>query len=151
MPCPCSMLAYHKVVGSGGGRSLSGQGRQADLYGRMIVEELKPFIDSTYRTLKDSRNTAVGGSSFGGNISLYLGLKYPQVFGKLALVSTGLWWDDKLLVREVAALRSKLPLRIWHDVGTKELDIKEADREWVKDARLLRDTLVDKGWYWIRA
>src|SRR5215813_3818415 len=29
------------------------KGGRADLYGRMLVEELKPFIDSTYRTRKD--------------------------------------------------------------------------------------------------
>lgn len=77
-----------KVEGEKAG-PFSGKGGQANLYGRMVVEELKPFIDSTYRTLTDAQNTGVGGSSFGGNISLYLGLKYPQVFGRLALVSTG--------------------------------------------------------------
>lgn len=136
---------FTKVEGEKAG-PFPGKGGKAGLYGRMVVEELKPFIDSTYRTRKEAQNTAVGGSSFGGNISLYLGLKYPRVFGKLALISTGLWWDDKLLVRDVSALSTKLPLRIWHDMGTRELDNKELDEEWVKDARLLRDAFVAQGW-----
>jgi predicted alpha/beta superfamily hydrolase len=32
-------------------------GGQADLYGRMLVEELKPFIDQTYRTKKAATDT----------------------------------------------------------------------------------------------
>jgi predicted alpha/beta superfamily hydrolase len=34
-----------------------GEGRN---YGRLLIEELKPLIDSTYRTLVDAKNTAVG-------------------------------------------------------------------------------------------
>ncbi|HJZ83033.1 MAG TPA: alpha/beta hydrolase-fold protein, partial [Pyrinomonadaceae bacterium] len=51
-------------------------GGKADLYGRFLVEEVKPFIDRTYRTMPDSKHTGLGGSSLGGLISLYLGLKY---------------------------------------------------------------------------
>ena len=36
-------------------------GGKADSYGQMLVEELKPFIDSQYRTLKDPANTGLGG------------------------------------------------------------------------------------------
>ena len=33
----------------------NGKGGKADLYGRMLVEELKPFIDSEYRTRTERR------------------------------------------------------------------------------------------------
>jgi predicted alpha/beta superfamily hydrolase len=62
-------------------------GGNADLYGRMLVEELKPFIDQTYRTKRDAAHTGLGGSSLGGLVSLYLGLKYTDVFSKLAVIS----------------------------------------------------------------
>src|SRR6478672_12725552 len=45
--------------------SADGGGRAED-YGRMLVEELKPFIDSTYKTLPSAASTALGGSSLGG-------------------------------------------------------------------------------------
>src|SRR5437588_435457 len=61
-------------------------GGKADLYGRMLTEELKPFIDATYRTLKSGKHTGLGGSSLGGLVSLYLGLKYPKVFSRLAVI-----------------------------------------------------------------
>lgn len=63
------------------------KGGKADQYGRMLVEELKPFIDAEYRTLTDASNTGLGGASLGGLVTLYLGLKYPATFGRLAVIS----------------------------------------------------------------
>ena len=115
-------------------------GGKADSYGRMLVEELKPFIDSKYRTLTDAANTGLGGASLGGIVSLYLGLKYPSVFGKLAVMSPSVWWDNKLIVRNVKELKSKPALRIWLDIGTGE------GQTAVDDAKELRNALVKKGW-----
>lgn len=60
----------------------------ADGYLKMIVEELKPMIDSRYATLTDAANTAVMGSSMGGLISLYALCEYPEVFGAAGCLST---------------------------------------------------------------
>ena len=57
------------------------------LYERLVVEKIKPFIDSHYRTLTDSKNTAVGGSSMGGLISMMFAWDYPNVFSKAACFS----------------------------------------------------------------
>jgi predicted alpha/beta superfamily hydrolase len=121
-------------------------GGSADLYGRMLVEELKPFIDSEYRTRRDAKSTGLGGSSLGGLVSLYLALKYPNVFGEVAVVSPSVWWDKKMIVREVEALRKRPRLRIWLDTGTKEGGNKSEAEETTANARHLRDTLVAKGW-----
>lgn len=121
-------------------------GGKADLYGRFLVEELKPFIDKTYRTKTDGSHTGLGGSSLGGLISLYLGLKYPKVFTRIAVVSPAVWWADNQIVHYTAAESRKPPLRIWLDIGTKEgRDAKEAQKT-VDDARLLKSTLIGKGW-----
>ena len=119
-------------------------GGKADLYGRMLVEELKPFIDSEYRTRRGARDTGLGGSSLGGLVSLHLALKYPQTFGRVAVASPSVWWDDKWVLREVGALKKRPRLRIWLDMGTKEGG-KEAE-EHTRNARALRDALVGKGW-----
>ncbi|HLM54902.1 MAG TPA: alpha/beta hydrolase-fold protein [Pyrinomonadaceae bacterium] len=116
-------------------------GGKADLYGRLIVEELKPFIDSRYRTLPDASHTGLGGSSLGGLVSLYLGLRHPDTFGRLAVLSPSVWWDNRAIVREVRAMRSRTGARIWLDMGTAE------SRNATKDARVLRDALVEKGWH----
>lgn len=119
------------------------QGGKADLYGRLLVEELKPFIDARYRTLRGPQETGLGGSSLGGLVTLYLGMKYPQVFGKLGLVSPSVWWDDRMIIRDVQALKRRPRSRIWMDIGTKEgRDPADA----TKDTRALRDALINKGW-----
>ncbi len=60
----------------------------SDDYLKFIVTELKPFIDKTYPTLPDRKNTFVAGSSMGGLISLYAICEYPEVFGGAACLST---------------------------------------------------------------
>jgi predicted alpha/beta superfamily hydrolase len=115
-------------------------GGKAKLYGRMIVEELKPFIDSEYRTLADPANTGLGGSSLGGLVSLYLGLLYSGIFWRLAVLSPSVWWDNRFIVRRIRALATKPPHRIWLSTGTEEGDdVAEA-------ARRVRDALLAKGW-----
>ena len=59
-----------------------------------IVHTLKPFIDSTYRTLADRENTAIMGSSMGGLISQYALYRYPEVFGKAGLFSPTIYTDS---------------------------------------------------------
>jgi predicted alpha/beta superfamily hydrolase len=115
-------------------------GGQADAYGRMLVEELKPFIEGQYRTQAGAENCGMGGSSLGGLVTLYLGLQYPEVFSKLAVMSPSVWWRSRTILRTVGALEKKPELRIWLDIGTKE------STRAVPDARLLRDGLIKKGW-----
>ena len=115
-------------------------GGNADKYGRMVVEELKPFIDSEYRTLTDARNTGIGGSSLGGLVSLYLALKYSGIFWNVAVLSPSVWWDNRFIVRRVRALTAAPPLRVWLSTGTAEGDGV------VAGARRVRDALVAKGW-----
>ena len=119
--------------------STVGGGHASD-YGRMLVEELKPFIDSTYRTLPGAASTAIGGSSLGALLTMHLGLRYPTAFSRLAVMSPSVWWDDREILRQVEALPHKLPLRIWLDAGTAE------GERVIADARALRDALVAKGW-----
>ncbi len=121
-------------------------GGKADLYGRLLVEELKPFIDKNYRTLNDARHTGLGGSSLGGLVSLYLGLKYPEVFGCLAIVSPSVWWGNNFIVEYVETAKKRPPLRIWLDIGTSEGGNAEEARKSLEGCRLLKVTLVRKGW-----
>ena len=107
-------------------------------YGRFLIEELKPFIDRTYRTRIDAGSTGLGGSSLGGLAALALGLWFPHVFNRLAVLSPSVWWDECVAFRMVGALPDKLPLKIWLDTGTREAG-------WER-ARELRDQLVAKGW-----
>jgi len=72
-----------------------------ELYMKLIVEEIKPFIDKNYRTLPDRLNTAVGGSSMGGLISFILAWDYPEIFSKAACFSPAFRFRDFNYVDEV--------------------------------------------------
>lgn len=120
------------------------RGGRAKRYGEMIVEDLKPFIDREYRTLPDAANTALGGSSLGGLVTLYLGLfRYPRVFGKIIVMSPSLWWANRAILRRIANLRKKVAVKIWLDTGTCEGSHPEAC---LRDGRELNRLLTEKGW-----
>lgn len=52
-----------------------------------IAEELKPYIDRTYRTYPSREATAIAGYSMGGMLTLYTVLRYNDVFSKAAVIS----------------------------------------------------------------
>lgn len=121
----------------------TGRGGRAYLYGRMLLTEVKPFIDSTYRTLPGRPHTGLGGSSLGGLLSLYLGLKHSDVFGKLAVMSPSVWWDNRTILKMVDAFDGRYRPSIWLDIGTNEGSRPDQS---VRDVRTLRDACVARGW-----
>lgn len=52
-----------------------------------MINELKPYIDEKYPTLKDRNHTYIGGSSMGGIMSLYMTLMHSDVYSKSVCVS----------------------------------------------------------------
>jgi predicted alpha/beta superfamily hydrolase len=118
-------------------------GGAGDRYGRLLVEELKPLIDQTFRTLPGREHTGMGGSSLGGLISLALGLKYPEVFGRLAVMSPSVWWNQRSILNIVSDFRasdSRPRPRIWLDMGTAE------GLRHLRDTDLLHRRLRLRGW-----
>jgi predicted alpha/beta superfamily hydrolase len=108
-------------------------------YGRFLVEELKPFIDQTYRTRPEKESTGIGGSSLGGLASLILSFWYPETFTRVAALSPSVWWDDGAIHRMVDEMEeAPRSSRIWLDTGTHE-------EGWERAAHL-RDRLAAKGW-----
>lgn len=64
---------------------------EGDAYLQFVTKNLKPFIDSHYRTMSSKENTTIAGSSMGGVIAYYAALKYPEVFGKAGIFSPAFW------------------------------------------------------------
>lgn len=67
-----------------------GQG-EGQLFLDALVEGVKPFIDSQFRTLPHRECTGIGGSSLGGLLSLYAGIRAWPVFGRALVFSPSLW------------------------------------------------------------
>lgn len=68
--------------------SLSGGPPVSDAYVTFLADELKPFIDQSYRTCTGAKDSALMGSSMGGLISLYAMMERPERFGAAACLST---------------------------------------------------------------
>lgn len=66
-------------------------GGEGEAYMDFLVQTLKPFIDSAYRTLPEREYTGIAGSSLGGLISLYGALKHQAVFSKVGIFSPAYW------------------------------------------------------------
>lgn len=56
-------------------------------YRIFFVDELTPYIDETYNTMKDPSARAVCGDSYGANISALISYNHPDVFGNCGLHS----------------------------------------------------------------
>ena len=105
-------------------------------YGRFVVDELVPWFDEHYRTLRGPEHTAVMGSSLGGVVSFYLGWQHPEVFGHVGALSSTFGYSDDLLSR--VAREPKRPLEIYLDTGWPR-DNYEVNRR-------MRHLLVARGW-----
>jgi len=76
------------------GNSQQVEGGEGDAYLEFVINTVKPLIDDRYRTLPDRENTAIGGFSMGGFMSIYAGLKYPHVFSKVMAMSPAVWFGE---------------------------------------------------------
>jgi predicted alpha/beta superfamily hydrolase len=117
-------------------------GGEAAKYGRLITEELMPWIAAHYRVRTDRESTGMGGSSLGGLVTLYLGLRHAHHFGRLAVLSPSVWWNHKSIL---GYLNERAPEiwerpRLWLDVGEQE------GRRTVQDVELLARRLKANGW-----
>jgi len=71
-------------------------GGDGDAYADFIANTLKPAIDQEYRTLPEREHTGIMGSSLGGLISFYTGMKYQDVFSKVGIFSPSFWFNDAI-------------------------------------------------------
>lgn len=117
-------------------------GGEANAYGRLVIRELIPWIQSRYRVRQDRESTGMAGSSLGGLVTLYLGLRHPVIFGKLALLSPSVWWNHKSILgflNEHAPQVWERP-KIWLDAGDRE------GSRTLRDVEQLARRLKANGW-----
>jgi enterochelin esterase-like enzyme len=117
-------------------------GGEAAAYGRLMTEELMPWIAGQYRVRTEREHVGVGGSSLGGLVSLYLGLRFVRNFGKLAVLSPSVWWNHKSIL---GYLNEHVPEiwerpRLWLDVGDQE------GLRTLENAEQLNRRLKANGW-----
>lgn len=116
-----------------------GMGGDGDKYAYFVAKELKPFIDKNYRTNPEPKFNAVIGSSMGGLISLYIGLKYPDAFGRVGVFSPSLWFSPKVF-EYVSKYKRRADQKIYLLAGEKESETL------VEDMKMLEHHLYKAGY-----
>lgn len=92
-----------------------------DDYANFIVFTLKPFIDNTFRTLPQREYTCIAGFSAGAACSIYIGLKYQEIFSKIGAFSFTLTKSFYNIPETIKSLFLKrYEMRIYMDVGKME-------------------------------
>ncbi len=128
-------------------------GEEGDDYMNFIIHKLKPLIDKKYRTLSDRLNTATGGSSLGGLISLVLAWQHPDVFSKAICISPAFHIEDYDYVSIIKSYTGrKKNLKIYIDNGEEGLEsrlqpgvnemiavLKDKDYKMGKDLLFIKD------------
>lgn len=94
-------------------------GDQQDEFGQFITTELLPYVDSAYRTETNPQFRGTMGSSNGGNIALWLGVTYPEVFGQVIAFSSNVENN----ISSVLENNADLPLRFYIDIGTYDIPV----------------------------
>jgi predicted alpha/beta superfamily hydrolase len=127
--------------------ALSGQ---AHRFHRVIHEEIKPFIEGTYRTIPEEN--AYFGDSFGGLFGLYVLFHAPETFKRYIIGSPSIWWDGGVTLdfeAEYAAVHDDLPVDLFVSVGLLEEDPSDPQSRasgMVSNVRTLVDRLESRGY-----
>jgi len=142
------------VVMPEGGRGYWANGLSGDgeAWADYVIDDLVPFIDSTYRTIPQAPERAIGGLSRGGFGALYLAFTHPDVFGIVGANSPSLP-GDSTGVEAVRVSAEELPSfdpveiarhmdvtsapKIWIDVGNED--------DWQPAVKLLDSVLTGRG------
>jgi len=118
-----------------------------DQYLRFVVEELIPQMNNLEtpvrlkgRVITEAAKTTLAGSSLGGLITAYAGVKKPDVFGRIGIFSPSTWWDGRFIIGAVKGSTAK-PSRVYVDSGDAG---GEAGDDWPNTA-VLAQTYRDLG------
>jgi enterochelin esterase-like enzyme len=89
------------------------------LFGKDVLDDVIPFVESKFRTLKDANNRAIGGLSMGGGHTVQIGFPNTDKFHHIIVMSAGATNAEQNypeFFKDPAAINKKLKL-LWVGVG----------------------------------
>lgn len=113
-------------------------------YGDFVINEVMPLIQKKYRVLTGAHNTGIGGSTYGGAVTLYTVLARPGVFGKVLIESPSLLIGNEQLLRD-AEKATQFPEKMYMAIGTAEESEEKASAKDVEEVTELEKILRAKG------
>jgi enterochelin esterase-like enzyme len=107
-------------------------GRARD-YARLVLSAVLPGLAADFHVRTDAAGVTLGGSSMGGLITLWMAAHHQGRFGRLIVMSPSVWWDDRVILRQLRTRALDPAPRVWLDAGKRE------GAAVLRDARALRD------------
>jgi len=93
-------------------------------FGDRLINDIIPYIDSTYRTIPDRNHRSLGGMSRGAGWSLRLGLTHWELFGTIGLHSLAvLQKDASKLSKWIAVIPVSSRPDIFMDIGDNDQEM----------------------------
>ena len=98
-------------------------------FGQRLVDELIPYIDTTYHTFPDRNHRAIGGMSRGAGWALRLGLTHWDLFGTIGLHSLAVLQKDASQIRDwLSDIPPSLRPRVFMDIGDNDPELSMASQ-----------------------
>ncbi len=86
-----------------------------EVFERYLIQEVIPFVESTFRTAPGPRNRALAGLSMGGGHAIYTGFRHPDLFSALGIFSPGLPAESDLKLANPKSVKL-----IWISCGDED-------------------------------
>ena len=123
-------------------------------FAQWVAYDLKPWIDSLYRTQPEASSTAIGGISRSGMMAYFMMMAHPEVFGNALIQSPSMWVDyDRLMEMELTQIElgdKKIFVSVGEDEGNIMVpharDIyKKFKEQGLSDRQLRFEIIPDEG------
>lgn len=89
-------------------------------YAASIVETVIPFVNQHFKTTRDRMKTGIAGSSAGANISSFIAMEYPEIFGQVGIFSLATWLFKEEIDRYFIGQSKEYEQKFFIQVGTCE-------------------------------
>jgi predicted alpha/beta superfamily hydrolase len=117
-------------------------GGKAEEYLEFIIHELMPLINNKYRTA--SNISYMAGCSMGGLFSTYAGCRYPEVFTKVAALSSSYWFNQTEIEDLIRGANLESNTGFYLDCGTEEGNDEKSKSDFIQSQRAVYHLLREK-------
>lgn len=123
---PMIVVMENGMVAAKAGTTPAPGARGNEAFGELVVSDLIPAIDSSYRTLAERANRAIAGLSMGAGQAMQIGLSHLDLFAFVGAFSGGAFRNFDLqtsydgVFRDSAAFNKRVQL-LWMGAGTAEM------------------------------
>ncbi len=119
----------------------------------VIIKDLIPHVDATYRTIASREGRAVDGFSMGGFGAAHLGFKYPELFSVVSIMAPALLGPGMKSPPFASAWSRLFPLAMGSDIdyfrANDPFTLIEKNADALRDRTLIRLVAHFEDQYWL--